>query len=282
MNLISCCAGALTALSINSLAFGHAGPRIWLGIKAGKVVTYRGPYPADGRRADYVPAQVFPMLLPMGLDDTPLNFQTQFPGYQSYPWAGLAAGTNFSYNIVGEVQWYNATLHVFMPVSKAFRSQTPFLAVTNGIGQTQFSGKGFVVGDRAFSFSGSASDHAHLTYTICTPEDLANGFDPEDAPAGVYALPLQFASDRAVRPSDTFYILFGDNVSQTVLDGAALAASSTLVPPGLPGGPDMAAETVAEVRVVTAAVPEPVSGSLVAAAFVSWSAGRNRRKHSQK
>ena len=225
--------GAIASMTLTTAAWGHAGPRIWFDIQNSTVLTYGGPYPPDGVVADYPPSRVFSVLLPLSLDDDPLNFSTEFPGYQQYPWSTLPSSTDFTYNIMGEVQWYTPGTSgqpgTFEAISKAFPTQTPFIAVTNDIGNTQFSSTGFVAGDLTTSTDGDPTDHHHLTYTICTPEDLADGFDPEDAPAGVYAIPLQLTSPSASVPSKTYYVLLGDNVRQDELNAAGTVANSTLL-----------------------------------------------------
>ena len=259
------CVAATSFASIAATAYGHAGPRIYVDIENGQVVTHNGPYPppVDGNGnvvtnpaayGNYTTSRVFPGdppyetttggqpnagVLPLQWDDDPLNFSTEFPGIQAYPPGLLSAGTTFSYNIAGEVQWYNTTTQRFEPISQAFPVNTPLIAVTNDLGNTQFSSTGNVPGDLAFSYNGDPTDHQHLTFTICTPDDLASGFDPEDAPAGIYALPLQFTSPSAA-PSKAFYILLGDRgpnttisdpnggIPQAVMQNEMLQAISTL------------------------------------------------------
>jgi autotransporter-associated beta strand protein len=253
----------LAMAALSTAAFGHAGPRIYVDIENGQVVTHDGPYPppedSNGNvitdpaaYTDYSVSRVFPGtppdetttngepdsgILPSHWDDDPLNFSTEFPGIQAYPPGLLPTGTSFSYNIMGEVQWYDATNQKFEPISQAFPTQTPLIAVNNDLGQIAFSSTGVVPGNLAFTYSGDPTDHEHLTFTICTPEDLADGFSPEDAPAGIYALPLQFTSPGAT-PSATFYILFGDRgpnltISQadmeTEMQQAIGVANATLV-----------------------------------------------------
>jgi autotransporter-associated beta strand protein len=258
---------AMTATLICSPAFGHAGPRIYLNIQNGQVVTYEGPYPepedSNGNVStnpadynNYAPSLVFPGLppdetgqngqptagvLPLSWDDEPSNFTTEFPGLQTYGPGSVASGTSFSFNIAGEVQFFNTTNASFESISQAFPTNTPSIAVNNDLGQLAFSGTGFVPGYLAFTYDGDPTDHEHLTFTIVTPDDLADGFSPEDAPAGVYALPLQLTSTAANTPSDTFYILLGDrgpnlSISQTDMENemlqAIVVANSTLAAPG--------------------------------------------------
>jgi hypothetical protein len=247
----------IAASGISSSALGHAGPRIYLDIENGKVVTINGPYPppedsngfVSTNPADYTDfaiSRIFPGLppdeteqsgqptagvLPLSWDDDPENFTTEFPGLQVYGPGSVPAGTQFSFNIMGEVQWFNTTTASFEPISEAFPINTPLIAVNNDLGQLAFSSTGFVPGYIAFDYSGDLTDHEHLTFTICTPDDLADGFSPEDAPAGVYALPLQLTSNAATTPSDTFYILFGDRgpnltISQTAMDQEVYQATT--------------------------------------------------------
>ncbi|HVX86318.1 MAG TPA: PEP-CTERM sorting domain-containing protein [Phycisphaerae bacterium] len=243
-------------------AFGHAGPRIYLDIENGKVMTYEGPYPAPtdfSAYGDYAPSRVFPGappdetttngepdtgILPLHWDDDPSNFSTEFPGLQAYPPGQVAPGTSFSYKIAGEVQWYDAANERFIPISQALTSNTPFMAVTNDIGDSTFSSSMYPesTDTLAFTYNGDPTDHQHLTFTILTPDDypVNPNVTPhaEDAPAGIYALPLIFTSG-SNQPSDTVYLLFGDrgpnlSISQSLMETemqtAIGVANATLVP----------------------------------------------------
>ena len=259
------CAGALCVAAICPAAFGHAGPRIYFDIQNNQVVTYNGPYPEPetssgsvstnpGDYSNYRPSLVFPGVppyettqngqptagvLPLSWDDDPSNFQTEFPGLQVYGPGSVTSGTQFSFNIAGEVRWFDSANHRFIPISQAFPTNTPLIAVNNDLGQIAYSSTGFVSGYVAFTYDGDPTDHEHLTYTIATPEDLADGFNPEDAPAGIYALPLQFTSTQSLLPSATTWLLFGDrgadlSISQDDMDTEMLdaigVANATLVP----------------------------------------------------
>jgi hypothetical protein len=208
-----------------SLAAAHPGPRVWLSVDNGKIVTYSGAYP-PGDPANYQPSRVFTQMLADIEDDT---WETDFPGYQKVPGGMIPAETTFSYNITGPLLWFNDSggSPFFETVAEHFGGSPPIpqMAVTNEVFQTKVTSSGFVAGNSAFTFTGDDDDHAHLAYTL-----LGNGLVVGGGPDGVYALQLQLTAT-GVTSSDTYYLILGKNASAADL---AAAADAILPPASVP------------------------------------------------
>jgi hypothetical protein len=198
----------LGVLVCGTSAVAHPGPRIWVSIDSGKVTTYAGPYP-PGDPANYHVAFVFTQPLADEGDDV---WVTDFPGFQRVPGGAIPNGATFNYNITGPLLWYNpgndALCPFFQPVQEYFAgSPVPQVAVTNENFQTRYTSSGFVAGDPAFAYNGSAGDHNHLAYTL-----LGDGVTPGGGLDGIYAIPLQLTRSGSAS-SDTFFLLLGRRVT---------------------------------------------------------------------
>jgi len=221
--------GLLLTLTAIPAADAHPGPRIWVSINSGKIVTYAGPYP-PGAASNYAPSTHFTQPLVNEGDNT---WVTDFPGFQRVPGGTIPTGTTFKYNITGPLLWYNdADLTIcpeFQPVGEFFVTAPPIpqMAVTNELFQTKYTSTGFVAGDPTFEYGGAAGDHNHLTYTL-----LGDGANPGGGPDGIYALQLQLTAT-GFTASDTFYLLLGKNVSADDLADAMDVLISPSIPPDL-------------------------------------------------
>ncbi len=203
---------AFTSLIILSLVqdvLAHPGPRIWIDVVNGKVTTYAGPYPPSDP-GNYFAEYIFSQALSDEGDDV---WTTEFPGFQKVPGGNIPVGKNFSYNIVGPLQWYDAGAADHCPffesVFDSFADAPPIpqMAITNELFQTQYTDEGFVPGNLAFTYNGAAGDHNHLTYTL-----LGDGQGPGGGENGVFALALQITAT-GITASNTIFLLLGKNAS---------------------------------------------------------------------
>jgi len=217
------------ALTIAAVSRAHPGPRIWIGVVDGKIVTYAGPYPPSDP-SNYEPDIGFAQALADEGDDL---WDTDFPGFQKVPGGDIPVGTTLSYNIMGPVLWLNSTdptrCPFFETVYEAFAldPSIPQFAITNEQLQIQYTSTGFVSGDAAFAYNGNDGDHDHLTYTL-----LGDGVNPGDGSDGIYALQLQLTAP-GITPSDTIYLLLGKNVTDEDLESAEDALLNPRIPPDL-------------------------------------------------
>lgn len=198
--------GLLVFMVFADSLFAHAGPRIWLNVSSGRVVTYAGPYP-PAAPSQYQPARAFAQPLSDVGEDI---WEAGFPGFQQVPGGAIPAGTVFRYTIAGPLLRFvpaaATTCATFETVSVHFAAMPPIpqMAVTNELAETRYTSSGIVEGDLAFVFN-TTGDHDHLTYTL-----LGDGVSPGGGADGIYAIPLQL---RAIgyQDSDIFYLLLHKN-----------------------------------------------------------------------
>ena len=199
-----------------SSAAAHPGPRIWVNIEDGQVVTNAGPYPPSDP-SNYHRSIVFSQPLANEGDGV---WYTEFPGYQEVPGGSIPVGSMFEYDIVGPLLWYDqddpGRCPFFVTVSEYFADAPPVpqMAITNEVFVTAYTSDGFVDGDLAFAYNGGSGDHNHLDYTL-----LGDGMTAGGGPDGIYALQLRLRSAGAV-PSATFYLILGKNASEDSLQEA--------------------------------------------------------------
>ena len=230
------------------VAFAHDGQRIFLGNSGGRITTYIG----DNNESStlFSSERIFSTELPNFLGSG--IYTTDFPGYQIVEGTGVVSNTDFSFNLLGPLLYFdnynpvNGT-GIFKPVSTAFSSlsgipqmalsESSSVRVTSGLPQTGFS---------FLTYTG-AGDHGHISYTL-----FGNGTGVSNGPAGMYALPLEITSP-SLSTSLPFYLLLGKDVA--------------------PGTPQfIASESIAH----TTLVPEP--GALSVLALMMLSITRRRRK----
>jgi hypothetical protein len=219
--------GAAAFLAPAFAALGHPGPRVWVNVEGGRVTTWQGPYPA-GDPANYAPGRVFGERL---VEDSEV-WATDFPGFQRVPGGNVPAGTNFSYDIAGPLLFYEpgAADHDarFRTVARHFGGvgERPQMAVTNELFQTKVTGDGFVGGDLAFAYNGSAGDHNHLSYTL-----LGDGTAAGGGADGIYVLQLRLTAG-GFDASEPYFLVLGKNAADAELADAVSLAGRTLVLPG--------------------------------------------------
>jgi len=198
-------------MGLTAAAHAHPGPRVWLSIDNGKVVTYDGPYP-PATPSEYQSFRVFTEALADVGDDT---WETEFPGYQKVPGGTIPAGTTFSYNITGPLLWFNpgGGNPYFETVAEHFGGTPPVpqMLITNGLLQTKKTSSGAVVGNSIYTHN-IDTDHAHLAYSL-----LGDGTNPGGGSDGIYGLQLQVTASGAV-PSQTFFLLLGKNATAQDLE----------------------------------------------------------------
>jgi hypothetical protein len=208
-------------------ALGHPGPRVWVNVEGGKVTTWQGPYP-PGDPANYTPGRVFGERL---VEDSEI-WGTDFPGFQRVPGGTVPAGTNFSYDIAGPLLFYEpaASGHAerFRTVARHFGAvgERPQMAVTNELFQTKVTADGFVGGDLAFAYNGSAGDHNHLSYTL-----LGHGVTAGGGVDGIFVLQLRLRAE-SLETSEPYFLLLGKNAPDGQFADAMSLAGRTLVLPG--------------------------------------------------
>jgi hypothetical protein len=215
------------SLLLTATGLGHPGPRVWVHIDSGRIATFTGPFPPT-LPSNYHSSRIFTQLLADLGDGV---WETDFPGFQKTPGRGIPVGTQFRYNLMGPLLWFDtddpSRCPYFESVAEHFQDipPVPQMATTNELFQFRITSSGFVAGDLVFAFNGGDGDHNHLAFTL-----LGNGTDAVDGPSGVYLLQLQLTGT-GFTSSETFYVLFGKNVTPQEL---AFAADSFVHPRGRP------------------------------------------------
>lgn len=210
---------ALLVLLNTVSAFGHSGPRVWVDVVDGKVITLTSNN--DLAPVTYTPSRIFGTELTNLFDVYTVNF----PGYEVRRTGGHASfGTSFGFNIAGPLLVFNPTTGGYITAQKLLGPPPagPVVQMAVSLSSTQrFTSTAPVSGFNFFNYT-QPGDHSHLTYTMAADGQAYNG------PAGVYALPLNlFAS--GITTSDPYFLLLGKDVAQTsAAFNTALAASPAL------------------------------------------------------
>ena len=198
-----------------SYACAHSGPRIWLGIESGALVTYTSDN--DLAPTTYLPSRIFQATL------APASgvLTTSFPGFEARRdgVSNPAPGTVVGFQIAGPLLTLNAS-------ADRLQATSTTLGITRGTASSTTSA-GVKSGFDFFQFN-SSGDHAHLSYTL-----LGDGASPTSpAPEGAYVLPLRLTSS-AASPSRWYFLVLGNNASEAARGRATdLAAAMRDAAPG--------------------------------------------------
>lgn len=218
MKFFACSAIAL--LAVGSPALAHDGPRVWVDVVAGKVVTLTSDNDLDP--TVYTPGRIFTTELGelFGI------WTTEFPGYEVRRTGGsVNSGTVFGFNLTGPALYFDTGTNTYKTVQLAFGAPGPVpqIAVSQGA-SIRSTGGGPVAGFNYFAFF-DEGDHSHLQYTL-----LGDGVNPVNGPTGVYAISLELTS-AGLTTSDPYYILIGKGVTQSdpLFQTAKAVAEATLV-----------------------------------------------------
>lgn len=237
----------LFVTTLGTAAIAHPGPRIWLGIEEGKIVTYSSDN--DTAPTLFTPSQVF---LAGGLENAasgdgqlrrassdPSNpsyntWTTNWPGHQAVPSTnGFSTSNQLSYQITDALWVFDG--NNFVSVEDHFGASAPQVRIAvnqpnpdpsgpSTITVTTDTAGGAVEGD-TFFYYGNDTTHAHPRYTL-----LGDGAMPGNGPDGIYALTLQLTAPGLVA-SDPYVLLMAKNYSlNDPLYQQAIASASTLVP----------------------------------------------------
>jgi hypothetical protein len=188
-----------------ALASAHDGPRIWVDSISGRLVTLASDDDFDPTA--YYPSRVFSAELEFFFG----IYTTEFPGFE-VPRSGslgseVLRDQPLSFSLAGELLYLNPTTGRLQPISAAFTSPAPQMAVSMGA-DFRITSSLPQPGFEFFTFTG-IGDHAHLAFTL-----LGDGTSAGGGPDGVYALPLQLHAT-GLGDSLPFFILLGKNIPES-------------------------------------------------------------------
>jgi hypothetical protein len=195
-------------------AYAHNGPRIYLSLANGNLLTNLDDF------------QNFHNITPntrvfhgdFGQDaENPLPNFTEFPGVSGAVdgTGALLAGTTISFNILDAAKYWNGTGSVL------FGPSPETISISSGLDLVT-SSSGFVPGFTLVASVPSTDGwHTHPGYSLNS--DAAGQFQD-----GVYLLELSMTNNGLT--TQPFWIVFGQNMDDSVVDGAVDALSAGLVP----------------------------------------------------
>jgi len=197
-------------------AAAHDGPRVWIDVVGGKIVTLTSDN--DLSPSVYTPSRKFnTQLETLGSIQT-----TDFPGYEvRRAGASVAAGTVFGFRIAGPLLKLDAPANAMTPVNELYPppGQKPELAVSSG-SSFRITNATVQEGFDFLQFEG-VGDHAHLSYTM-----LGGGaLPPTPGPAGMYVLPMMLTSAGLTR-SDWYFLIVRNSATAAEFDQAQQLVSN--------------------------------------------------------
>lgn len=237
----------LFCMTVTTGAMAHPGPRIWLGVEEGKIVTYSSDN--DTAPTSFTQSHVF---LAGGVENAaagdgqlrrassdPSNpsyntWTTNWPGYQAVPSTnGFTTSNQLGYQITNALWVFDGSN--FISVEDHFGANAPQVRISasqpnpdptgpSTVTVTTDTAGGAVEGDTFFYFAND-STHAHPRYTL-----LGDGVNPGAGADGIYALTLQLTAP-GLAASDPYVLLMAKNYSvNDALYRQAIGAAGALVP----------------------------------------------------